>query len=61
MQPILAMAIVWMAEKVSCVRPVGGSVGRGGITGYCFHCSCLQYNLTMDIPLCVDTCLSSIP
>ena len=61
MQPILAMMIVWMAEKVSCVGPMGGSVGRGGITGYCLHCSCLQHNFTRDIPPCVDAWLSSIP
>lgn len=61
MQPVLAMTTVWMAEKVSCVRPVGGSVGRGGITGYCFHCSCLQHNLIVDIPSCLDSWQSSIP
>lgn len=50
MQPILAMVIVWVAEKVSLFKSVGGSMGRAGITGCCFHHSCLQHNLTMDIP-----------
>lgn len=47
--------------EVSCARLVGGSVGRGGITGHFFHCSCLARNFTVDIPPCVKAWLSSIP
>lgn len=61
MWPISGMAIAWMAGKVSCARLVGGSVGRGEITGHCVHCSCLPRNLTVGIPPCVKAWLSSIP
>lgn len=47
--------------EVSCDGLVGGSLGRGEITGPFFHCFSLAHSLTVGIPPWVKAWLSSIP